>query len=110
MNKIILATLAAVLAFGFCDTAKAGVTFLPASGTGVGNTGNNNLSSDQRCRNEGYNYTACESNYILAEQCPYNYNYYKNCCPEEYQYTKEECLNAGLNYSRNNCAGYYKCL
>lgn len=102
--------IAGVLAIIASSAAYAGVTFLPATEGGVGNGGYTNLTPAQKCQNEGYTYTSCPEQQIPTGECPYNRSYYKGCCPEGYQYTRQECTNAGLRYSRNSCGGYYKCL
>lgn len=110
MNKIKLFVLAAVLT-SFAAGVHAGVTFLPAMAESIGSSGGGSHSSSaDKCRNEGYVYTSCESGEVLADACPYNGTYYKTCCPEGYDFTKEECLNAGLSYSRKSCGGKYRCL
>ena len=97
-------------------SASAGVTFLP--GSSYGSAGGSNSSNKQpqqtdtamQCKHSGYYYTSCPAGSVLKERCPYNNSYYKECCDEEYKYSKNECINAGLSYSRKSCGGLYKCL
>ncbi len=101
---------AVVLLLG-ATQASAGVTFLPAAEGAVGSTGGSGVADPaQRCRNQGYTLTSCGAGQILVGECPYDHSYFRNCCPEEYRFTKEECLEAGLYYSQSNCAGFYKCI
>ena len=110
-----LMAMVAFLVCGFCMESFAGVTFLPGSSYGsAGSSGSSSRPSQQdsatKCKNAGYYYTACEQGEILTERCPYDNAYYRDCCEAEYKYTRQECLNAGLSYSRKSCGGLYKCL
>jgi len=110
MMKNISLIFAAVLLFG-ATQSFAGVTFLPATDGAVGSGSSSGYtSSEQRCRSQGYTRTSCGAGQILVGECPYDSSYFQSCCPEEYRFTKEECLEAGLHYSESNCAGFYKCL
>lgn len=111
MKKVKLICLVSALILGISGSALAGVTFLPAAGGGVGSSSKSSTSqsSDQKCLNEGYSRTSCGNGQVLTKQCPYNNNYYKSCCPEEYKFTKDECTNAGLRYSSNSCGDLYRC-
>lgn len=109
MKKILFWVVVSVT-MSLSSLSWAGVTFLPAAEGSVGSVGSGSLSSGQRCINEGYSITSCDVGQRLNSQCPYNGGYYKNCCPEEYNYTPEECTRAGLRTSRNSCGGLYKCM
>ena len=112
--KIFKTLVMAFIFVGACATQSfAGVTFLPGSTYGSAGSAKNASSptdSATRCKQAGYRYSSCSAGMILADKCPYNSSYYKNCCSAEYRYTKDECTKAGLNYSRNSCGGLYKCL
>ncbi|MBE6450702.1 MAG: hypothetical protein E7016_01915 [Alphaproteobacteria bacterium] len=108
MKKLIFTVL---LASGVTFAANAGVTFLPNASGNVGTSvKNNQLSSEQKCKNAGYKQSNCPSSQKGISQCPYNNSYYKYCCPKEYQFTVKECVKNGLRASRNSCGGLYKCL
>ena len=111
MKNLKFTLLVAVLACGLCGAAYAGVTFLPASPSSVGGgSANNSQTPEVKCRNEGYTNTSCGQGMVLRGECPYSRSYYRNCCQPEYNYTREECENAGMRASRNSCGGYYKCI
>lgn len=75
--------------------------------SGGGEVFNNDTKS--RCANEGYTITRCDSNSFLAEPCPYNYSYYRECCPSEYRNTASQCEAQGKGLGAYSCGGYYKC-
>ncbi len=116
--KILKTLTIALFLVGVSSTLSfAGVTFLPGSSygsAGSANSGNTTQPSQQdsetRCKNAGYYYTSCGENEVLTERCPYDSSYYRDCCETDYKYTRQECLNAGLSYSRKSCGGLYKCL
>ena len=97
--------------FGISSSAQAGVTFLPQASASVGNYSNRStVSSDQKCKNEGYSYSSCANNTYGVEACPHNSSYFRYCCDKSYKFTKEECRRNGLSYSSSSCGGLYKCL
>lgn len=61
------------------------------------------------CENEGYKILTCEEGFYPVTPCPYNPYYYKECCPEEYKYTPQECYDQKKSPSTYNCGGYYAC-
>lgn len=105
-----------LLYFGFILSclalnANAAVTFLPQAKNSVGNYHKTDTTpSDQKCKNAGYTQTQCTSSQKKIDICPYNKSYFKYCCEADYKFTKQECLNAGLSYSRKSCGGLHKCL
>lgn len=70
---------------------------------------NYTLDNAQRCNAEGYTYTSCASDMLLADPCPYDSSYYANCCPDTYRYTASECQAMGKDPGVYSCGGYYKC-
>lgn len=102
----------AVLAFA-TSASYAGVTFLPADNSSVGRSSSSSTTKDSaatRCTSAGYTLTSCGAGYRLTNPCPYSNNYYKNCCSEEYAFSKEDCESEGMRASRDSCGGLYKCL
>ena len=67
------------------------------------------LNTKSRCSNEGYTITRCDSDTFLADPCPYNYSYYRECCPSEYRNTAAQCEAQGKGLGAYSCGGYYKC-
>lgn len=61
-----------------------------------------------RCRQLGYTKTTCNSGYKLADPCPYDGQYYANCCDKSYRYSKEDCYAKGMIPS-GRCGGHYAC-
>lgn len=68
-----------------------------------------NNDSKARCANEGYTKTRCGSDTFLANPCPYNYSYYRECCPSEYRNTAAQCEAQGKGLGAYSCGGYYRC-
>ena len=97
----------------FCSLvalAHADVMFLPGESSNNNSNSSSQNQPEQKCRAEGYTLTSCLAHYRLANPCPYHRLYYKSCCSEEYAFSKEDCLKAGLRASRDTCGGLYKCL
>jgi len=65
--------------------------------------------SAENCENSGYTLKECPSGYDPVMACPENKNYYRDCCPQGYTHTAEECLARGLKPSRANCLGFVAC-
>ena len=61
------------------------------------------------CADQGYTITHCDSGFYPANPCPDNLNYYKDCCPEEYIYSIDECYTMNKTPSSFSCGGKYAC-
>lgn len=61
------------------------------------------------CQSAGYSKHGCPSGYRPIGECPYDSNYYAGCCLPQYQYSKQDCFNAQMKPSSDNCMGYYAC-
>ncbi len=110
MNKIKFGCLTLMAALCFVASAHAGVTFLPAASGGIGGSSGSShaVSTAQRCINEGYR-SSCSGRQRGVDKCPYNSSYYRSCCSEDYKFTREECINAGLRPSNISCGGLHRC-
>lgn len=112
MKKLIVLSLAFCLLFS--GMSFAGVQFLPAA-QGIGSGGSSQggkrfeRSSAEKCKARGYRTTRENCNGQLINACPDDSSYFKTCCGNEYQYTKEECLSNGLRPSSKMCGGKYFC-
>ncbi len=107
-TKLTILTLLFLGSFAF--SAHAGVMFLPGESSGNTSTGSSQKQPEEKCRAEGYTLTKCQAGYRLTNPCPYHRWYYKSCCSEDYAFSKEDCVKAGLRASRDTCGGFYKCL
>lgn len=105
--------LAAGMCFG-AAAAWAGVHFLVQDGeqyiSDQQGTGSAGPAGGNECETYGYRITHCEPGFIPAGSCPYSSRYYKECCPEEYIYTPEECQAQGKMPSTFSCGGLYSCI
>lgn len=61
------------------------------------------------CAEKGYSITHCSDGFYPANPCPDNLNYYKDCCPEEYIYSIDECYTMNKTPSSFSCGGKYAC-
>lgn len=103
----------------FIDSATARVRFITDTENTAGAVVEDEYKSDggevfnndtkSRCANEGYTITRCDSSSFLADPCPYNYSYYRECCPSEYRNTAAQCEAQGKGLGAYSCGGYYKC-
>lgn len=96
------------------SVAYAGVRFItdvPRNSFSGKAQPNSSASISSRCAAAGYTKTAksCGKGKIATNPCPYGGGYYKSCCDEEYQYTKEYCIRRGLKPSANSCEGKHAC-
>ena len=72
---------------------SAGVRFIVENGESYYNDnwfGGSSTISNSRCEEKGYSVTKCDEGFYPASPCPYDHNFYKECCPEEYSYSKDE--------------------
>ena len=110
MKNIKIALCIGLVLSCFAFSANAGVQFLPSM-NGVGQKKPAAaLPSGQICKNKGYKITNCGAAQKACQPCSDNKKYFKFCCPKNYLFTKEECLNKGLSYSSDSCCGFYKCI
>lgn len=118
MKKLLLLT--SLICFFYTTETSAGIRFIMDTNAGIkdSNKTNDSYQSDTEnydavntdsCLAEGYNKTSCEAGFFPADPCPYNSGYYANCCPEEYKYTKQDCISQNKTFSTFSCGGYYKC-
>ena len=95
--------------FSFAVNAK--VTFLPGSAGSVGPAKKStSITTGEKCQNAGYRKTSCSKGQYGVDVCPYNNKYYKTCCPNEYMFTKHECVKQGLSFSQKTCGGKHMCM
>ncbi len=109
-----------LLIITFCflhySSAEAGIRFIMDTDAAI-RGGDSSLSgsipdnteSKEQCIEQGYNKTSCSEGFFLADSCPYAPEYYANCCPDEYKYTREECISQNKPIGTYSCGGYYKC-
>lgn len=67
------------------------------------------IDNENLCRAEGYTYKGCTDGMLPANPCPYDSNFYANCCPDTYRYTAAECQAMGKGIGPYSCGGFYKC-
>ena len=66
-------------------------------------------ASVQACQKRGYNLTACDGGYWQYDFCPYNNEYFKQCCADKYKYTSDSCSYPN-ELSSDGCGGKYRCI
>lgn len=114
MKQLKIISMAFAFSMMFGSMSHAGVQFLPGMDSSVGSYNSSYQEKQQtnadKCRAAGYSTTYCSSGRYLTNECPYDRNYYKSCCPEGYRYTREDCYNNGFRVSRDTCGGLYQCL
>ena len=93
----------------FAFTANARVDFLPSLGGSSHKNPTPTMSSEEWCKSQGYVFKVCGAGQKALEECPKKKKFYKYCCPKDYLFSKEECLERGLSYSSDKCGPYYKC-
>lgn len=95
-------------AFGGCLalSAVAKVVFLPSDDSSIGLSGVNNVD----CQSQNYQYTQANCAGALYDACPSNSSYYKECGPQGYKYTIQECEEQGKSPSPEDWHGYRQCL
>ncbi|MDR1026601.1 MAG: hypothetical protein LBL47_04295, partial [Lactobacillus sp.] len=101
-----------------CSFAEAKVTFISESDNDAGASyiADPNLknpikyTTGEKCTAKGYVLTKCPSGYFLTGRFPQDGNYYKECCSDEYAFTSEDCVRAGLRPSVTKCGGLHRCI
>ena len=116
MNKILIAF--ALILFSN-NIALSKVSFItdPQSGdssfssikAGQPKPGEDEHTTEFRCTTMGYYRTICRKGFYLTDRCPLNSKYYKTCCSNDYNMTKEECERSGGIASSITCGGKYFC-
>ena len=90
-------------------TQIASVTFI----TGGSRLDSGNVefedASVQACQKRGYNLTACDGGYWQYDFCPYNNEYFRQCCADKYKYTSDSCSYPN-ELSSDGCGGKYRCI
>ena len=66
-------------------------------------------ASVQACQKRGYNLTACDGGYWQYDFCPYNNEYFRQCCADKYKYTSDSCSYPN-ELSSDGCGGKYRCI
>ena len=66
-------------------------------------------ASVQACQKRGYNLTACDGGYWQYDFCPYNNEYFRQCCADKYKYTADSCSYPN-ELSSDGCGGKYRCI
>ncbi len=119
MKKLIFLTVISL--FLYHPTTNAGIRFIMDTDAGISGGSNSKKTTDSYqndnyntdgkslCLAEGYSKTSCEEGFFPADPCPHSFGYYANCCPEEYKYTKQDCISQNKTFSTFSCGGYYKC-
>lgn len=64
----------------------------------------------QRCQKMGFSMKSCPSSYAPVFPCPYNESYFRDCCPQAYRYTREQCIERNLEPSIETCLTFHACL
>lgn len=118
-----------LLVFFLClfitSTTEAGVRSLGNSGSsssvfsnGTSQSGNissapvvnlNNTNTTIICNNSGFTLQKCPSGYVPVFPCPENNKYFRDCCPKEYRFKAQTCLDRGLEPSVETCLGFHAC-
>ena len=49
------------------------------------------MEEKNTCADEGYKIITCEDGFYPSTPCPYNPYYYKECCPNDYIYSAQDC-------------------
>ena len=102
-----------LFSLGTFASAQADVRFIVGKGQSYNGERTLNVNFNQTsggsCEELGYIYTECEEGYFLATPCPDNALFYLECCPEEYNSTREDCLVKQKTPSNYSCGGYYAC-
>ena len=111
MNKFvgILALLSCVL---LATEAFARTVFIvdsPSHTVRDKSSSSSHSSTYKNCFSMGYTKTSCPTGERGLEACPMNSQYFKYCCPPEYQYTSSQCREQGLKPTGGSCHGYYSC-
>lgn len=109
MQKFYLILLSILFA---ASTSVAGVRFIVENGESYYNDNwfeKSTTTTISRCEQKGYTITECDSGFYPATPCPYDHSFYKECCPEEYSYSKDECYTMGKTPSSFSCSGLYSC-
>lgn len=115
MRKFWLFFMALAIVAGSSFAACAGVRFITDvpqnSYYGKKGSSSSSQSGESRCAAEGYTKTqnSCGKGRYAVKPCPYNGNYYKACCDNEYSHSAQYCLSKGLKPSRHSCEGMYAC-
>lgn len=67
------------------------------------------MEEKNTCADEGYKIITCEDGFYPSTPCPYNPYYYKECCPNDYIYSAQDCYDQKKTPSTYSCGGYYAC-
>jgi len=67
------------------------------------------IDAEAMCTSAGFTKHGCPSGERPIGECPYDSGYYAGCCPANYQYLAQDCINAQMKPSSDSCMGYYAC-
>ena len=61
------------------------------------------------CNKNGFTLKKCPSGYAPVLPCPENNKFFKDCCPQDYRYNANTCIERGLEPSPETCLGFHAC-
>lgn len=67
-------------------------------------------NTSQSCIDSGFTMEKCPANYIPVYPCPLNNRYFRDCCPQEYRFSANNCYEKGMIPSVESCLGFHSCL
>lgn len=68
-----------------------------------------NTNVTQRCYESGFTMQKCPDGYVGVLPCPLDNKYFKDCCPQDYRFTRRDCFEMGLEPSEETCLGFHAC-
>ena len=61
------------------------------------------------CNKNGFTLKKCPAGYAPVLPCPENNKLFKDCCPQDYRYNANTCIERGLEPSSETCLGFHAC-
>ena len=61
------------------------------------------------CNQNGFTLRKCPAGYAPVLPCPENNKFFKDCCPQDYRYNANTCIEKGLEPSKETCLGFHAC-